>query len=186
MKGLRVLLFLASALLNFPAPAPALEINKNWQMDVLSQFEFGLNSVRGSGKPNSSLYRRKGGYYADEALDVLNRFTFDDLIYEFDVQSRFTNNKQYDPEAASLKKIYFKRESPYSLFQAGDFLATARGASAFLANPFIIIFPPSKLDLSKKTVSLSPNAPTSILLIKILVICGLSCVFPNTHHFACA
>lgn len=105
------------------SPAFALEINKNWQMLISEDLELGHNHVYGPSATSSFLYRGNHGYYFEDRLGILNRWTFDSRVYELDMEGRFTNNEQIDKEDATLRKLYFKRETPNSFLQAGDFFA---------------------------------------------------------------
>ena len=122
MKVFRYILLLAFVQM-FSLYGFALEINENWKMQITNDLEIIHNDAWGPGQANSFLYQGNSGWSYENRFDFLNRLTLDEVIYEFDTEVRFTNNERIDTEDVSLKKLYFKRASPYTLFQMGDFFA---------------------------------------------------------------
>lgn len=116
--------FLFFGLVNlFILPGFALDINENWKMYITEEVEFTHNQIGGAGRDSSFLYYGNKGFTYEDKLSILNRLTFDDVLYETGTEVRFTNNERIDNEDVSLKKLYLQRNSPYTFFQTGDFFA---------------------------------------------------------------
>ena len=122
IRIMKYFLFLVLAVM-VSFPGSALDINDNWKLLVTNELELIRNDRWGAGQSNSFIYMGNKGWSYEDRFDFLNRITTPSAVYEVDVDMRFTNNERIDNEDASLKKLYFKRNSPYTLFRVGDFFA---------------------------------------------------------------
>ncbi|MCK5345532.1 MAG: hypothetical protein KAR20_19115, partial [Candidatus Heimdallarchaeota archaeon] len=122
---IRPLLLLFFAHLCFSGSAFSLDINDKWKMHITNKLEVTHNDVWGPGQDNSFLHNGTGdnNWSFEDRIDFLNRLNSGNALYEFDINMRFTNNQRIDSEDATLLKAYLKRESDYTLMQAGDFFA---------------------------------------------------------------
>ena len=99
----------------------ALDINDNWKLFITSEQALIHNKAGGAGRANSYLYLGNNGWNHLGRLDLLNRGTFDDVVYEIDLDTRLTSDARLDADDASPKKIYLQRQSPETLLRVGDF-----------------------------------------------------------------
>ncbi|MFC1709373.1 hypothetical protein ACFL2J_04880 [Candidatus Omnitrophota bacterium] len=122
-KYLLVLTVFLGIVVLWSSPGFALEMNDNWEMSITNRLNIYHNEISGPGGSNSFLYLGNDGWSYEDRLDILNKLTLDDVLYELDTEVSFTNNERIDIEDVSPKKLYFKRKSPDTLFQVGDFFA---------------------------------------------------------------